>query len=324
MKNLCLLSLTLLWIAPVYGQMIDPLDEAKTRERILQNKIYKITQWSYKYDGDKPAAKGNISVVTTYDKEGNQVEVVNYNSGKISTIQKYAYDIKGNKSEYTNFDANKKVNTYSQTFLYNDKGNVVRENGFDGLSPYHVDHEYDSLNRPIDICKYDSNKLVEEQWLYTYQDSTTLITILKKNKLTNKQRIVYNPKGQKIEEVRLDPNDKEIRKTTYAYTPNGRVEKRLEYISGNLRYTHNYVYDDENKLVEVIQIDPNGKHFSYSTYKYDQKGNLLQEQWSENKGIEYSKKDSTYDPQSILRKVDSYYAPYEYQIMYQYTYEFYN
>jgi len=137
MKNLLLLTIAFFTLAPCFAQMIDPLDEAKTREKNQQNKIYRTTQWSYKYENGKPSTNGNISVITVYNKQGYPIEVSNYNSGKLSTIQKYAYDIKGNKSEYTNFDVDKDQKTYSVAFKYNDAGLLVREDGFDGLSPYH-------------------------------------------------------------------------------------------------------------------------------------------------------------------------------------------
>ncbi|WP_047446861.1 hypothetical protein [Alistipes sp. ZOR0009] len=324
MKNLLLFALTLAGAVPCFGQMIDPLDEVKTREKTLSNRIQKSIQWSYKYENGKPSKDGTISVVTTYNKDGYPVEVANYNSGKLSTIQKYAYDLKGNKSEYTNFDADQNKKIYSQTFTYNDRGLLVREDGYDGLFPYNVIHTYDSNDKVIKITKIDVNKNVEEQWDYQYSDTVIAISITKKGKLTNKQRIVTNSRKQKVEEVKMDANNKELRKTSYYYNPMGQIEKRDEFVGGIKRYTHQYLYDSENKLIQVVQIEASGKQFPYSTYKYDSKGNLLQEQWSENKGIEYSKKDSSYNPKDILTEVDTYYAPYEYQVLYKYTYEFYN
>lgn len=324
MRNILLFAITLFGAAPCFAQMIDPMDEVKTREKIVSNKIHKSIQWIYKYENGAPSKNGNISVVTSYSKDGYPTEVANYNSGKLSTIQKYSYDLKGNKSEYTNFDANQDMKkTFSQTFTYNDKGLLVKEEGFDGLFPYNVIHNYDNEGRVVKITKYDINKNIEEQWEYQYSDTVTLINITKKGKLTNKQRLISNTRGQKVEEVRLDATDREQRRTMYFYLESGQISKRDEYVGGNKRYSHVYKYDSDNKLEQVIQIEANGKEFPYSTYKYDSKGNLLQEQWSENKGTKYSKKDSSYNPKDILMEVDTYYAPYEYQVLYKYTYEFY-
>ena len=323
MKHLLVTTLAFLCIVPCFGQMIDPLDESKTREKNQANKIYKAIQWSYKYENGKPSPNGSISVVTVYDKQGYPIEVTNYNSGKISTVQRYSYDLKGNKSEYPNFDADKNKKIYSVSFAYNAQGLLTREDGFDGLSPYHIEYSYDSTNQITKIVKLDANKAVEEQWDYSYADTVSQICITKKGRLTYKQRITKNAKGQKLEEVKFDANGKELKKTTYNYSSNGQIDKRDEYVGGNKRYTHHYIYDGDNKLVQVIQKEPTGKEFPYSTYKYDSKGNLLQEQWSENKGAEYSKKESTYDQKDILKEVDTYYAPYEYQVLYKYTYEFY-
>lgn len=322
MKNLFLLSLVLLGALPCLAQMIDPLDEAKAREKIIANKVHKTIQWSYKYENGSPSKNGTISMVTTYNKDGYAVEVANYNSGKLSTVQKYSYDLKGNKSEYTNFDADQNKKIYSQTFTYDDEGLLIREDGFDGIFPYFVIHTYDSTKRVTKIAKYDVNKNIEEQWNYQYQDTISNITIFKKGRLTNKQRIVTNKQNQKFEEVKMDANDKELRKTSYYYSPSNQIISRDEYVGGNKRYTHQYIYDADNKLVEVVQVEASGKKFPYSSYKYDSKGNLLQEQWSENKGMEYSKKDSSYDLKDILKEVDTYYAPYEYKVLYKYTYEF--
>jgi hypothetical protein len=323
MKHLLVLTLAFLYVAPCLGQMIDPLDESKTRERNQANKIHKVIQWSYKYENSKPSKDGNISVVTVFNEQGYPIEVTNYNSGKVSSIQKYSYDLRGNKSEYTNFDADKNKKTYSVSFTYNDQGLLVREDGYDGLSPYHIEYSYDAASQITKITKFDANKAIEEQWDYSYSDTVSQINITKKGRLTYKQRIIKNAKGQKVEEAKFDAMGKELKKTRYIFLPSGQIDKRDEYVGGNLRYTHLYVYDSENKLVQVTQKEPTGKQFPYSSYKYDSKGNLLQEQWSENKGAEYSKKESTYDPKDILKEVDTYYAPYEYQVLYKYTYEFY-
>ncbi len=323
MKNLLVLTIAFFLLVPCFGQMIDPLDEAKTREKNQENKIYKATQWSYKYENGKPAQNGNISVITVYNTNGFPVEVTNFNSGKISTVQKYSYDIKGNKSEYTNFDADKNKKTYAVSFNYNSQGLLIREDGYDGLSPYHTEYSYDSTSRMSNISKFDEKNVIEERWDYSYADTVSLIAITKKGKLTNKKRITKNTKGQTLEDVKYDALDKELKKTLYFYSANGQTDTRDEYVSGNKRYTHKYIYDKDNKLVQVIQIEPTGKQFPYSNYKYDTKGNLLQEQWSENKGTEYSRKESIYDPKDILKEVDTYYAPYEYQVLYKYTYEFY-
>lgn len=323
MKHLLVLTLTFLSLVPCFGQMIDPLDESKTREKNQTNKIHKATQWSYKYVNGKPSKDGVISVVTIYNNLGYPTEVTNFNAGKVSTIQKYSYDLKGNKSEYTNFDADKNKKTYSVSFTYTPEGLLAREDGFDGLSPYHVEYSYDPSQQLTKIVKYDASKAVEEQWVYSYSDTICQITISKKGKLAYKQEIVKNKKGQKVEEVKHDAMGKELKRTVYFYVANGQIDKRDEYVGGKMRYTHQYIYDNENKLVQVLQKEPSGKQFPYSTYKYDSKGNLLQEQWSENKGAEYSKKESTYDQKDILKEVDTYYAPYEFQVLYKYTYEFY-
>lgn len=323
MKHLLVLTLAFLCVVPCVGQMIDPLDESKTREKNQANKIYKATQWSYKYENGKPAKKGNISVVTVYNAQGYPIEVTNYNSGKASSIQKYSYDVKGNKSVFTNFDVDKDTTVYSVSFTYDSEGLLVREDGYDGLSPYHIEYSHDAAKQTTRIVKFDYRKVIEEAWDYSYSDTVCNISITKKGKLTYKQRITKNSKGQKVEEVKFDALGKELKKTVYIYSPNGQIDKRDEYVGGNKRYTHQYVYDGDNKLIQVIQNEPSGKQFPYSTYKYDSKGNLLQEQWSENKGAEYSKKESTYDQKDILKEVDTYYAPYEYQVLYRYTYEFY-
>ena len=58
MKNLLLFALTLAGAVPCFGQMIDPLDEVKTREKTLSNRIQKSIQWSYKYENGKPSKDG--------------------------------------------------------------------------------------------------------------------------------------------------------------------------------------------------------------------------------------------------------------------------
>jgi hypothetical protein len=75
--------------------------------------------------------------------------------------------------------------------------------------------------------------------------------------------------------------------------------------------------------MQIDQTNANGEKFVYSKYKYDTKGNILEEQWNEGDTDEFSKKESKYNPKGVLVEVDTFYAPYNYKVLYKYTYEFY-
>ena len=75
--------------------------ESIERQRMATNKIEQCKQYTHKYTKDKPAPKGYITSVTTYNRSGNPLRIINYRAnGEESSRLYYTYNDLGQRLEY--------------------------------------------------------------------------------------------------------------------------------------------------------------------------------------------------------------------------------
>lgn len=303
-------------------------DEEFERKRIADSKIKKSIQWTHRFTQDKPNPKGNKTSETTYDKNGNPVEIINYRSdGDISSKLLYKYDNKNRRIEYLMYqkekDAKEVKLTYKQSFHYNESGLKTHEVVFDGISGYRITYAYNPDGSNKEIIKYSSANTVAEKWVYTYSGQNQEIKIFNAdNQLTSSVQKKVDSKGNVLEEIRFGPNGKEQKRTTFVYDDKSRVIEMTEYYSGSLSKKLFYKYNNLDVVTEITQQTPDGKKFVQSSYKHDTNGNILEERWSEDNSDELSHKQSKYDKNGVLVEMESYYAPYKFRVLYKYTYEY--
>lgn len=301
--------------------------ENRERERIANSKISKTTQWTHKYSQGKLNPKGYITTESKYDEKGNVIEVINYKSnGQISSKLLYKYDKNNNKLEYQKFEKKDKPDlemTYKQSFIYDDKGNKKIENGFDGIAPYKIMYSYLPDGKVKDITKLGADNSVIEKWESTYEGFAQTIKVLKLGK--NLDYILIrktDSKGNTIEESRKDSKGNEVKRVTTEYDSKNLLVANAEYFSGKLSKKFKYKYNAQDQITEIIQINPDGKEILNRSFKYDTKGNLLEEKWFDGVPDDLSSKNFKYNDRSIPAEVESYYSDYKYKVLYKYTYEY--
>jgi len=325
MNQKILISILLLISTSSFSQV---KDEDAERNRIKQNKIQKSTQWTYKYTKGKPTQKGYITTETKFDKSGNQIEVLNYKStGQISSKLFYKYDDNNYKTEFSQYQKINKPElevAFKQSFTYDKNGNKQLEDGFDGATTYKIQYTYNTANKLKDVIKHNSQGFVSEKWEYTYSGDLITISIFKQlNKLDRKIIRKVDATGNIIEETNTNATGKELQKTISDFDPNGRIIELKEFYSGNHIKTLNYKYNSQNQIVEVSQINPDGKKFLNHSYKYDTKGSLIEERWFDGVPDDYSSKIYKYDNKSNVVEIECYYSDYKYKVLYKFNYEFY-
>lgn len=310
------------------GSTAQTRSELMTREKIAQNKIATVTQWTHKFSNNKVDSKGTITVVTNYDKSGNTVEVVNYRSdGSVSSRHEYKYDTQNRKTEYNQYQVpmgGKELKlSFKQTFAYDSDGNKKTEQGFDGKNPYRIAYTYTSEGKQKEILKYNASNNVEEKWNFEHKGSQTTVLVYKNaGKLDKKIVRKYDANSNLIDETNYSGADKELGRTTFEYDGKGLLKSKSEYYGGNLRANYNFVYDNTGQLIEVYQINPAGDKILFSAYKYDSKGNMLEEKWFDGQPGEYSKRNFKLDNKGNINEVEAYYSDYNYKVVYRYTYKF--
>lgn len=319
MKNLILAALLLLQSVFIYSQ--DNLD-AKEKARMAGNKVKKQTQWAYDYQDGKPSSKGYISCITSFDQNGNAVEIINYKAdGKITSILNYTYDKNGNKTSYTRFQGNREKMTYSQKIQYDVMGNKLVETGFDGASNFKNTFSY--TNGKLSEIKYTTDNSVTETRSFSYNGSKTEVAILGPNKaLIAKELNVFDSKKNLIEESRFANKDV-TQKKEYEYDPKGQVVEETKHQYGNFSYKKRYTYNNNGYLLKVEDIKEDGKAVVTNNYDYDSKGNITEERWRKDESSQDSYRKYTYNSNGLYTATDCYFASYKFYVLYKYTYETY-
>jgi hypothetical protein len=96
--------------------------------------------------------------------------------------------------------------------------------------------------------------------------------------IVGKNVLVFNEKGNKIEECQYDADDSLDHKYTYKYDDKGNVIEMCSFNSyDSLKFKNTYRYDDKGNKVEENAYNANGSLNYKFTHKYDEKGNEIEE-----------------------------------------------
>ncbi len=237
--------------------------------RLISKKDKKGNITRYRYTGNNPKpseiedAKHNITSFT-YDGMRRQTSETDA-LGNVSSIE---YDNTGRKLK----EKDKRGN--ETTYTYSARGVVSSiKDREDNVSTF----TYDNVGNILSGTDGESNTL-------TYEYDKNYNKILEKN-LPNLTKMVYNDKGQVIEEIDALNNSK-----TYTLDGIGNIIKEIDRNGNEINYRYNNVL---NKIIE--KTDGNGK---ITRYDYDNNGNLLKETKPDNSEINYE-----YDALNQLIKV---------------------
>lgn len=323
--GMLLLLLPLVW--PVYGQLDR---ESMERARMKANGVKVCEQYTHKYVKGQPKPNGFLTTRTTYDKEGNPVQVINYRAnGDESSRLYYIYNEKGQRIEYRKEEAWRDDRTgrlsmrtfFKQRFTYNSRGDKRSEVGFDGAANYRVMYNYLPNGKLADITKYDGDNSISERWTYSYDGQKQIIEVMPKNRQPYRVEKVFDGAGRLLSDAQIGQDKREMRRVEFTYDRSGRVLTETEYYDSKLRSAQRYRYDGLGQLVEIKQRRPDGQELESNAYRYDADGNLIEERWIDKDPKLVSTKVSEFEANGDMVRMDSYYAPYRYRVMYTYRYE---
>jgi hypothetical protein len=297
---------------------ISVLDENLIRE----NRISGITEWNHAFTGDKPVETGTISLNTRYDQNGYLQEEITYNSrGQESRKITSRFDQMGNRTEYRIFDSRNNRLSFSQVTSFDQNGNILNESGFDGLGNYRNDYIRKDDGRLSEI-RYNTQGRLKEKRVFTYMGNGTYISvILPDNSVSQKITLLHNDPGNLIEEQYFDGKGNLIRKVEYDYNLAGLKSAERRYQGTRLQYRNSYIYD-ESLLVKVIRTDNTGNEIIMNRYSYNEKGQLVKEEWYNENAADYSTKKLSWDSKGNMTSVACYYASYQFHVLYRYDYSF--
>lgn len=317
-----LLLFTLLATVPVIGQLDR---EALERDRMRENRVSECIQYTHRYQNGVPSEKGYKTTHTHYNPDGNPTLVINYRSnGKESSRLYYEYDEQGRRVEYRKDETlgdNRMKLSYKQTFTYDARGNKKTEEGFDGTARYKIIYNYLPNGKLADLTRYNADNTISERWIYTYRGDRQIIRVTPQSGQPYSVERTYDGKDRLLRESYLDSKGTVTKENSYTYDAQGRVSSETAQVNGKPRHTLTYQFNRDGQLSRILCKLPDSEQFVNNNYTYDGDGNLVTEQWVDGAPDLVSQKDSEFNPEGDMVRVESYYAPYKYRVMYSYEYK---
>ncbi len=234
--------------------------------------------------------KGNVRKRLGFDNNGNLLEWTIYNTDGDETWRSTTkYDDKQRKTEVSIYTGN---SVLEQKFIYAENGKVAEEQSFyNGNLASTIYHMYDNAGNLIETSggetkttyKYNGvGDLIEETHYVGNKKSSSSTYVYDSNRRKikqgrNKESVnwKYDEKGNMVES--LAAGSEGYRKT-WKYDDNNQVTEQCEFrYGGQLFEKYTYKYNELNKLIEMYSYTTNGGIAEKTTtYKYDEKGNLIE------------------------------------------------
>lgn len=264
-------------------------------EKYIYDKGNLVEVSSYKLNGSL-----NWKEITKYDDKKNKTEINTYNSdGSLDSRVRLEYNDKGIVIESNSYKSNGKLDS---TTKYDDSGNKVEYIGYDsnGNIIYTTIQKYDSQNNEKEKEIISENtemyynsygeKILKSKGYWMNEKGSSLrdprrkerewvsSSQINRGQANFKYLYKYDDIGNKIEEsVFINNNLQFAEKEAWTYDKNGnRIEEKYYDSEGDFYVTKSFEYENNLKIKE-IGYNYDGKITSNSEWKFDKKGNKIQE-----------------------------------------------
>ncbi|MFJ1425670.1 RHS repeat domain-containing protein [Capnocytophaga canimorsus] len=225
-----------------------------------------------------------FNVERYYNEHEKLIEAIYYEeNGTISSKETWKYDDKGNEIESIWYNKNGKIDLKT-TWKYDDKGNLIEhiEYNKNGKIDLKTTSKYDDKGNLIEATYYDDQY---GKVFLKYNDKGNLIEEIKYNrngKIDFKKTWKYDDKGNEMEryEGRQDRKKWQEVFSKFTYENNRTTKERVRYTNGNISSEETWKYDEKGKLIEVSKRKKQntGKWKEELTkYEYDDQDNWIQE-----------------------------------------------
>lgn len=314
---LALQMVLLMTCLPVFSQTL----EEKEIEMAAKNNIRTKIQIDYKYVNGKQSTTGLKSSTTTYNTDGKILEKNFFNNKNIVVgWEKYDYDGKGNRTLYERENTSSK---YKKISKYNEHNDVVLEAGFNGAENFRNEYSYYAPGKPDEIV-YQSGNRITQKLVYSHSGSTAILSVYTNgNNLTSKIMLVYDARGNIVEERTMSLEGKELERKTYKYNTASQILEEEKTRQGDFYYRLSYEYDSRGNLTTIYEETPSSKKYEKKVYVYDEQGNLTQYKWRRNDSQEFNVKSYTYNDKGICLTEHTFYPSTKYELLSKFEYEFY-
>ena len=211
-----------------------------------------------------------------------------------------------------------------ETLFFNEKGFLVKEEGFDSYGEVNGEilYTYDDKDYLMNLrSKFDNNNEYMED--YTYNSKGSLIKKVERNHSQYQDvttyLLSYDNFGNLIEEIEQGIDETWIEKHIYKYSNRNLILEDKEYHNGKYESLHSYDYNIEGACIKETTkfID---SYIDFTTQIFDYKGNKVESTVYTNEKIERHEK-LDYDLNNNLIKMVHRAIDYSYSNEWVYSYD---
>ncbi|MBN1415545.1 MAG: hypothetical protein JW973_10630 [Bacteroidales bacterium] len=318
-----LVCLPLVWLCIVAWSQ--PSIDKKIRDNIASNKIKSQTSWEYKYNGDKAEAAGIKTSVSLYNTSGDIIMVTTYNpKGLVLNVEKYAYDMAGNKVEYSRYTGgNEDQVAYQKISKYDSRNNLIEEKGYDGVESFNISYIYNGQDNLLEI-KYHRSGILKERRVFSKEEQKTHVSIYNPaGKMISRLLLKYDGKDNLLEETVYGINKDIIERKTFDYDDKKKLKAESRYKLNKMTLRTTYNYTGAGDLAEIMEESHESGKFIKKSYSYDAKGNMVEIKWRRRANEDFNSITYIYDAKGVCTQSETYYPATSFRTLTKYTYEFY-
>ena len=214
-----------------------------------------------------------------YDTKGYLAEYVNHGDGyKFSN--RYLRDDYGAIVERDLLKADGSIEM-RYTSVYDSSGNVVENVDYDsdGMVVNHVVTKYDKANRPVEVKRFARSGEILRRDVYSYDAQGRVAETLVYDTfdaLEGHQVYTYGENGLDKECVTYNANSAVDSRVVERYDERGNLVELINYDGGVVVESIQNIFDEANNIVEERRTTTNGVVLSLKNYKYNEAGLLIE------------------------------------------------
>lgn len=215
--------------------------------------------------------------------DGEEI-IINIPEGLIKSITSYNYSA---KEENGSISREKLIE--KKEVIFNLVGNKIEERHYDletNLLIYYILYKYNTDNQITEKAGYNANGQITSKITYKYDFKGRKIKEkhidIIGNTFDEIHVFSYNRDGNKCEENQITGDGLWLRGNSYILNSYGDVIERIHYFQlepDTISWSANYKYDAKQRLIGENIFDSKHRLGTIVTYKYDEKGNLVE--WNE-------------------------------------------
>ncbi len=313
-----LISIYLTLVLPVFAQNSD---ENRSKKAIAANRVKTQTSWDYKYNGETLQTKGVKTSITTFSTSGEVIQTNALNpAGATTHTEKYAFDSKGNKTEYSRVSGD---GSYEKKYVYNDKDLLVEESGFDGVENFKNQYSYNGAGEMTEIRYYKGPVLVEKRVFVKDGVTTTVNVYNRAGTLNSKLVLIYDTRGNLLEESIYGVSPDPLEKKTYNYDEKKKLKEESRFKLNKITVRNTYDYNTKGDLEQITEESPSEKKFVKKTITYNSNGYISEIKWRRRSSEEFNSITYQYDNRGLCTSAETWYPSTKYRVLSKYEYEYY-